>query len=88
MKIIKLNNRFALGREGFTYGLEFASGDTVKLSRVERKLREMLGNGWGRYSWQTSYHHNWGSWRNHKNYRTYIGVRDEAVLTALMLIME
>ena len=85
MKIIKLNGRYVLGREGFIHGLEFASGETVTLSRVERKLREMLGNGWGRYSWQTSPHHQWGSWHNHKNYRTYVGVRDEAIITAILL---
>ena len=85
MKIIKLNGRYVLGREGFIHGLEFPSGETVILSRVERKLREMLGNGWGRYSFQSSYHHQWGSCRNYKSFRTYVGVRDEAVLTAILL---
>jgi hypothetical protein len=88
MKIIKLNQRFVLGREGFTHGLEFASRESVLLSQVERKLQEMLGWGWGRYSWQHSSCHKWGSYRNHKNFRTYVGVRDEAILTALMLSIE
>lgn len=88
MKVIKLNGRYVLGREGFTHGLEFGGGESVLLAKVERKLQEMCGWGWGRYSWQSSYHHMWGSYRNHKNFRTYVGVRDEAVLTALMLSIE
>ena len=88
MKFIKLNSRYVLGREGFTHGLEFTSKELVNQTQVEVKLREMLGAGWSRYSWQHSSCHSWGSWRNEKNFRTYVGVRDEAVLTALMLSIE
>ncbi len=88
MKIIKLNNRYKLGKEGFAYGLRFPSSYNKKAMAIERKLHEIYGSGWTGSKWFNSRNSEWGYFLNAKSREYYIGVREESMLTMILLGLE
>lgn len=87
MRVVKLNRRYTLGKVGFTHALRFSS-DNAQASRIRKIMYDMHGDGWNRWYRQGDFA--WGIYRSpERSRRTYwIGVKNEADLTAAILMAE
>lgn len=89
MKIVKLNNRYVLGKGGFTYALRFRYYYNKNVRNIEQKLHDIHGIGWWSGSrWFNPSKFMWATHLNQKSREYYIGVRDEKDLTAIILLLE
>ena len=90
MKIIKLDQRYVLGKEGFVHALQFKRRNDKSASIVSA-LERMYGPGWLWYRFRDQDQDSnfiWGSYRNPRRDRTtfYVGVKNEADLVAAILM--
>ena len=85
MKIIKLSNRFALYKEGYTHALRYDRWDP-KIAAIEVALAVMLGDRFYNTN-QAAWRGTFGSKRDPKTgYKPYfIAVRNESHLTMSLL---
>jgi hypothetical protein len=80
MKVIKLDGRHRLYKEGFTHAFRFNSWNDEAL-KVERVLSSKLGSQWA----------HWPKWKSHWGKSTasgrpyWLGVREEKVITQVLL---
>lgn len=89
MKIVKLNQRYVLGRYGFTHALRFPK-ETDQSDAIRRYLYKNVGDPWSRWGGRWNVTADWGYHRSpRRDRRTYwIGVKGEALLTAAVLAAE
>ena len=90
MKVIKLDQRYALGKEGFRHALRFKYRNE-KSSAIVSALERMHGPGWLWYrSWDEGSGFAWGSYRDPRRGRPtfYVGVKNEADLLAAILMAD
>lgn len=85
MKIIKLNNRYVLGRCGFIHALRFNHAYSTNVRTIEQKLHTMIGAGWSGSRFDSPSKFMWATHLNQKSREYYIGVRDEKDLVAVLL---
>jgi hypothetical protein len=88
MKIIKLDRRYVLGKEGFVHALRFRRRDE-KSAAIANALESMHGTGWLWYRpWNDESNYAWGSYRDPRRDRPtyYIGVKNESDLVAAILM--
>jgi hypothetical protein len=88
MKIIKLDQRYVLGKEGFVHALQFKRRND-KSTAIVSALERMHGPGWLWYrSWDEESGFAWGSYRDPRRSRTtfYVAVKNEADLVAAILM--
>ena len=88
MKIVKLNRRYILGDAGFNYALRF-DDQTAEYIQIKRILQDMYGEGWS-FWFQHRRGTPWGWWHDYKRRGGpyWVGVRNEADLTAAILMVE
>lgn len=88
MKIVKLNRRYILGDAGFNYALRF-SYQTAEYIQIKYTLQDMYGEGWS-YWCRYQQGNPWGWWHDFKRRGSpyWIGVQNEADLTAAILMIE
>lgn len=96
MEIVKLNNRYLLGREGYTHALRFTIHTDPyykKKTKVIRLLEQLYGNG--TYLFGTRFYRGdtstWATYTYHRSAggtQYYVGVKDESMLTAVLLMVE
>lgn len=96
MEIVKLNKRYILGREGYTHALRFTIHTDPyykKKTKVIRLLEQLYGHGtyiFGSKMYQDEY----ASWATYTYHRSaggaqyYVGVKEESMLTAVLLMVE
>ena len=87
MKVIKLDQRYVLGREGFRHALRFRYRNEKSLAIV-KALERMHGPGWLWFShWDEGSEFAWGSYRDPRRGRPtfYVGVKNEADLLVAIL---
>ena len=84
MKVIKLNGRFSMYREGYTYALRWVEGYSRGVVPYEKAMQEMYGGS--RYTTGNSWRAAYGSSRSSAGVTPYyIYLRDESMLTMLLL---
>ena len=83
MKIIELDQRYVLGKAGFTHAIYYRRRPN-KFSTIERALTEMHGAGWHR--WLPTPNLAWGYYISPKSGEFQIGVRNPADLTTALLM--
>ena len=84
MKIIKLNGRFSMYREGYKHALRWNEGYCREVAPYEQAMQEMYG-GSG-YTTGNSWRSAYGSSRSKAGVTPfYIYLRDESMLTMLLL---
>ena len=84
MKIIKLNKRFSMGREGYTHALRWVEGYSRYVVPYEQAMQEMYGGS--RYTTGNPWRSAYGSSRSKAGITPYyIYLKDESMLTMLLL---
>ena len=84
MKIIKLNGRFSMYREGYKHALRWNEGYCREVVPYEQAMQEMYGGS--RYTTGNSWRSAYGSSRRKAGVTPfYIYLRDESMLTMLLL---
>lgn len=89
MKIVKTNSRYRLHKMGFPIALKFNSHGAHNVYAVMVWLSERYGpEPWAQGEKR---HHSWcsimGKWSRKKGQDTFIGIKDESVITALVLAL-
>ena len=84
MRIVKLDNRHRLYKEGFTHAFRF-SGWTDKCRAVESTLSNKYGVSWNNTKCWGSY---WGKPSRSGSRIIWIGVRNEALLSQVLLSLK
>jgi hypothetical protein len=85
MKVIKLDRRHRLHRLGFAHAFKFDNygAESAKITEIERTLYEIAGDNGERNSW---FWH-WSRYKRETTVRPYyIGVRDETMITQILLM--
>ena len=89
MKIIKLDKRHKLQRLGFTHAFKFENGFSAEDRQIILNLEHMLvehhGLGSEENVWMWQWNNNSTRPRGHRIY--YIGVRNEAIITQLLMML-
>jgi hypothetical protein len=84
MKVIKLNGRYSMYREGYKHALRWDEGYSREVGPYERAMQEMYGGS--RYSTGNSWRAAYGSSRSKAGVTPYyIYLRDESMLMMLLL---
>lgn len=84
VRIVNLNNRYKLGKDGFKIGLHFKSPQAYNACR--HYLSSKYDSGWSRWSRvSTPEECRWGFYTNTPRSDYWIGIRDEATLTMILL---
>jgi hypothetical protein len=87
MKVVKLDKRHRLFRKGMVYAFKF-NNEWEERARVESILRNMYGWEYGNDDWHTFRGKviiNRNDLMNVRTYPYWIGVKNEADITAVML---
>lgn len=84
MQIIKLNQRYVLGKAGFTHAVHYRRRH--RNMSVERALTKMYGEGWSR--WRPTPDLAWGYYISPKSGEYFVGVQNLADLTAALLMVD
>lgn len=91
MKIVKLNQRYVLGRYGFTHALRFDQ-ENKESSAIKNALNQMHNNVQPWNKWWKWQNHNapWGYYDQSRLDRPvyWIGVKNPADLTAAILMVQ
>lgn len=91
MKIVKTNSRYHLHRMGFPIALKFGPEDGNLQSH---NVRWWLTERYGEEPWPMweKKNHPWcskmGRWSRKKGVDTFIGLKDESIITALVLALD
>lgn len=100
MKILKLNKRYLLGREGFSHALVFTMHNDKYLKKkavVEKLLHDMYGQGAFYYKPGHAYYdrHERPKWAKYTQTRNtagvmqwFIGLKEESMLSVILLMVD
>ena len=84
MKIIKLDKRYSMYKEGYTHAMRWTNWEPRKVNPYEAAMRKLYGEEWYAKgnSWRMGFGH---AVKGNKSKPYFIYVRSESMLTMLML---